>query len=127
VDVVVMKGQIFLLTSLFFVVILILISITTRLPFEKETTNLHDMFSNLKSELTKTVDLSLLNNQNIANNLDSFILFTKEINKRRNIEENTTYSIENNGNVYTVYINVSLASENQLIKDSFIVDRTVYV
>jgi len=122
-----MKGQIFLLTSLFFVVILILISITTRLPFEKETTNLHDMFSNLKSELTKTVDLSLLNNQNIANNLDSFILFTKEINKRRNIEENTTYSIENNGNVYTVYINVSLASENQLIKDSFIVDRTVYV
>jgi len=87
---------------------------------------LYENFLNLKNELIKTIDISILNKESIAPNLDNFISFSKESFENRGYDETVTYSISTIENTRTVYMTVSLRLENSFIEDEFIINRTVY-
>jgi len=121
-----MKGQIFILISILVLVALVIMRNSIKPIMIESKPFLYENFLNLKNELIKTVDISILNEENIAPNLDNFISFSKECFKNRGYNETVTYSISTIGNTRTVYMNVSLKLQNSFIEDEFIINRTVY-
>jgi len=122
-----MKGQVFIIALLLILVILVLLKSETKsFPLQSESP-LYKSFWNLKNELVETVDLSILNSEDISTNLDSFISFSKEIFERKGYKETVSFTISNPGNMITVYMNVSLELDDSYLKDYLIINRTVYI
>jgi hypothetical protein len=121
-----MKGQIFIMMAVLVLIALILLKNSMK-PIVIEPENfLYENFINLKEELIKTVDISILNQENIQTNLNDFISFSTDVFKQRGYEENVEFEISTYDNTTEVYMNVSLKLENSFIEDKFIINRTVY-
>ena len=88
--------------------------------------NLQESFSNVKAEIERTVDMSLLKGEDVSTNLDSFILFSKDVMTSRGYAQEATYSISSFGRIFSVQMNLSLSSGSSFIQDEFIINRTVY-
>ena len=121
-----MKGQIFILIAVMVLLALILLRNAVELPEIKSDDYLYEGFTNLKSELIKTVDVSLLNNQDISANLNSFITFSKQVLGNRSYAEDVKFSITSYGNTTEIHMNITLSQSNSFIEDKFIINRTVY-
>lgn len=121
-----MKGQIFIIASVLILLSLILIRINTRTFEIKEEKLFYENFLNLKNELINTVDISLLNQESISNNLDGFITFSRDVFKQKGYEESVNYSISTLGNSRTVFLNISLKSDDSEILENLIINRKVY-
>lgn len=121
-----MKGQIFILIVILVLVALITMRNAIKPVMIESKPFLYENFLNLKNELIRTVDISILNKENIATNLDNFISFSKESLEKRGYNETITYSISTIENTTTVYMSVSLKLQNSFIEDEFIINRTVY-
>lgn len=122
-----MKGQVFIIISIF--VLLFLLSL--RMGTQTTDINQEDLFINdynsLKNELVNTIDLSLVNRQSVQNNLNSFVSFSTEFYKRKGYEEDVDYTISEAGDVTTVYLNISMTSDSSYLKQSIIINRTTKV
>jgi len=122
-----MKGQVFIIALILILIILVLLKSETKsFPIQPESP-LYKDFSNLKNELVETVDLSIFNGDDISTNLNSFITFSKEIFERKGYKQTVSYTILNPGNTMIVYMNVSLELDDSYLKDSLIINRTVYI
>jgi hypothetical protein len=122
-----MKGQVFMIVSVFILLFLFLLRINTQTIDVKPEDLFHEDFSNLKSELVKTIDISLLNQENLQSNLNDFITFSTDFYKNKGYIEDIDYSISTSGDVTTVYLNISLASSNSYLKQNLIINRTLSV
>jgi len=121
-----MKGQVFIIALLLVLIILVLLRSETK-PFPPQHESpLSKSFLNLKNELIETVDISLLNGEDISTNLDTFISFSKKIFEMRGYKESVNYTISNPGNAIIVYMNVSLELDDSYLKDYLIINRRVY-
>ena len=121
-----MKGQIFIMTAVLVLIVLILLKNAIQ-PVEIEPKSfLYENFINLKNELIRTVDISILNQQDITTNLNNFITFSGSILEQRGYSETVEFEISTYDNTTEVYMNVSLILENSFIEDKFIINRTVY-
>jgi len=121
-----MKGQIFLTISILIIIAIILLRTTTIQKESFSQGNLVEYFKTLKSEIIKTVDLSILNNQNINSNLNDFTSFTSSIFRERGFVQSVNYTVSNVGNTSLVNVSMSLAFEDSYLFDNFIINRTVY-
>lgn len=120
-----MKGQIFVITSVLILLILFTVRMATQTPDVEKYDAFHDSFSNLKTELVKTVDLSLLNKDSVSDRLDDFIYLSKDVLRNKGYIESVNYSVSQ-GTSTTVYLNVSLSSNNDYLLEKLIINRTVY-
>lgn len=126
-DVVKMKGQVFMIASLFILLFLFLLRINTQtIDLSPKDMFIKD-FSNLKSELVKTIDISLLNQENLQNNLNDFITFSTDFYKNKGYTEDVNYSVSISSSVTTVYLNISLTSSNSYLMENLIINRTLSV
>jgi hypothetical protein len=121
-----MKGQIFILASVMILIALLLLQNAIRPVDARSKSYLIENFANIKGEMIRTVDISLLNGEGIPANLDSFIAFSKGVMGSRGYEEDATYSLSTFGNTTTVYMNLTLSLGSSYIEDNFIINRTVY-
>lgn len=117
-----MKGQIFVLTSIMILVILLLVRSSTNTQAADQSDQFYLSFSNLEAELTKTVDLALVNRGDVAASLDDFISFSKDVYSRHGYTESVNYTLGGT----SVYLNVSLRSSDSYFMNSLIINRTVY-
>jgi len=122
-----MKGQIFILVSVFVLLFLFLMRINTQTIEVKPEDLFYEDFSNLKNEFIKTIDISILNQENLQNNLNDFIDFSTDVYKDKGYTENIEYSISASGDVAVVYLNISLRSSNSYLKENLIINRTLSV
>ena len=121
-----MKGQIFVITSIMILIAIFLIRINTYTFEVKQDELFYENFDNLRTELINTIDVSLVNQDNINTNLDDFITFSTNVLKRRDFEEDVNYTVSINGNERTININVSLKSDKSEILENLIINRRVY-
>lgn len=121
-----MKGQIFIITSIMVLVTLFLLRVNTQTFEIEEDEQFYDNYNNLRNELVNTIDLSLVNQENININLDGFITFSTNVLKRKGFTEDVNYTVSINGNERTVDMNVSLKSDKSEILENIIIKRRVY-
>lgn len=121
-----MKGQVFVIIAILSVIVLVLLKASTIPVVEKPEIPLEENFLNLENELVKTVDASILNQQDVSNNLDSFISFSKQAFKEKNYGENVNYTLSRIDNTTTVYMDINLSYQDSYLYDRVAVIRTVY-
>lgn len=122
-----MKGQVFMIVSIFILLFLFLLRINTQTIDVEPDDMFHEDFSNLKNELIRTVDISLLNQENLVGNLNSFIIFSTDVYKNKGYTEDVQYSIATSGGSTIIYLNISLSSAKSYLKESLIISRTLSV
>ena len=121
-----MKGQVFIMIAVLVLIALILMKNAIQ-PTEIEPKNfLYENFVNLKDELIKTVDISILNQEDIRTNLIDFIDFSEDVLEQRGYNEIVEFEILTYDDTTEVYMNISLELGNSFIEDNFIINRTVY-
>jgi hypothetical protein len=121
-----MKGQIFVMMAVLVLIALLLLRNAIRPSEIKPENFLYENFVNLKNELIKTVDISILNQENVSTNLNSFITFSKDVLGRKGYNEDVKFDISTHDNTTEVHMNVTLKLENSFIEDKFIINRMVY-
>ena len=122
-----MKGQIFIIVSVFILLFLFLMRINTKVIEVKPEDLFYEDFSNFKNEFIKTIDISILNGENLQSNLDDFIDFSTDVYKNKGYIENVDYSIQFSGDVTVVYLNISLRSDKSYLRENLIINRTLSV
>lgn len=125
-DVVMMKGQMFLITAVFLVIILVVLKTQSLGIPDTQKISLYSDFNSLKAEYTQVVDTSLLNSLNVSENLDDFAEFSRDYYNRKGMNETVSYSISTAGSDTTVKLNIYLGNDKSYISNSFEVTRTVY-
>ena len=121
-----MKGQIFVLASVMILIVLLMLQNSIR-PFElKDENSLYENFVNIKGELIRTVDVSLINQEGVSSNLEECIGFSKDVMGRKGYTEQVMYSVSTYGNTTVVQMNFTLSLGNSFIEDNFIINRTVH-
>lgn len=121
-----MKGQVFVIIAILSVIVLVLLKASTIPVVEKPEIPLEENFLNLENELVKTVDASILNQQDVSSNLNSFISFSKQAFKEKNYGENVNYTLSRIDNTTTVYMDINLSYQDSYLYDRVAVIRTVY-
>lgn len=121
-----MKGQIFVIMAVLVLIALLLLRNAIRPSEIKPENFLYENFVNLKNELIKTVDISILSQEDVSTNLNSFIAFSKDILGRKGYNEDVKFEISTHDNMTEVHMNITLKLENSFIEDKFIINRTVY-
>jgi hypothetical protein len=122
-----MKGQVFMIVSIFTLLFLFLLRVNTQTVDLRTHDLFYEDFSNLKGELVKTIEVSILNQENLQNNLDDFIDFSTDFYKSKGYSETVAYSISMSGGTTTVYLNVSLSSDDSYLKEDLLINRTLSV
>ncbi len=121
-----MKGQIFVMAAVLVLIALILLKNAIQ-PIEiKPKSSLYENFVNLKKELIRTIDISILNQEDVTTNLNDFIIFSKDVLEQRGYNEVVEFDITTYVNTTEVFVNITLKLENSFIEDKFIINRTVY-
>jgi hypothetical protein len=121
-----MKGQIFVMMAVLVLIALLLLRNAIRPSEIKPENFLYENFVNLKNELIKTVDVSILNNEDVYTNLNSFIAFSKDVLGRKGYNEDVKFDVSTHDNTTEVHMNVTLKLDNSFIEDKFIINRMVY-
>jgi hypothetical protein len=121
-----MKGQIFIIASILVLLALFITRLGTQTVDVRQNELFYESFSNLKNELIKTIDVSLLDQPaNLQTNLNDFIDFSNDTFKKRGYIESVNYSVSGTS-PYVIYLNVSLSSGNDYLLEKLIINRTVY-
>ncbi|MFH0928737.1 MAG: hypothetical protein V1818_00065 [Candidatus Aenigmatarchaeota archaeon] len=122
-----MKGQVFVLISIFVLIFLFSLRMGTETPALMEDDLFLEDFGNLKAETVRTIDMSLLSQQSIQSNLDSFISFSKDFYTRKGYQEDVQYSVSSSGNTTSVYLNITLQNGNSYLNENLIISRSLTV
>ncbi len=122
-----MKGQIFVMMAVLVLIALLLLRNAIRPSEIKPENFLYENFVNLKNELIKTVDISILNQEDVSTNLNSFITFSKDVLGRKGYNEDVKFEISTHDSITEIHMNITLKLENSFIEDKFIINRTVYL
>ena len=120
-----MKGQIFIISSILILLALFLIRTSTKTVDVKQNELFYESFTNLRSELIKTVDLALINQESVSARLDDFIVFSKNVYIKKGYNESVNYTVSP-GSTTIVYLNLSLTSSSSYLMENLIINRTVY-
>ena len=118
-----MKGQVYIIVTILILIFLILIKIETDLPVYQTEVPLSDYYFNIRQEATDTVDLALLNEQDIGTSLDGFISLISSSLDKQGIENSMDYVIEVNGNNVKITFDLYLSSGQSFLSDSIVVER----
>ena len=121
-----MKGQIFIMASVMVLIALMLLQNSIRSFEQKPRYNIYDSFSNIKSEIIRTVDISFANDEDIASNMDSFIDFSKAVMSRKGYSEEVSYTVNSYANTVEVNVSLALSLQDSFIESNFIINRTVF-
>ncbi|MBN2202623.1 MAG: hypothetical protein JW700_00330 [Candidatus Aenigmarchaeota archaeon] len=122
-----MKGQVFILISIFVLIFLFSLRAGTETVEIMQSDMFLDDFNNLKSEIVSTIDTSLLNRQSVEGNLDDFISFTEDFYARKGYNQTVAYSVSRTSNQTAVLLNITLQSSNSYLSESLIIRRDVLV
>ena len=122
-----MKGQVFMIVSVFILLFLFLLRINTQTIEVKPDDLFYEDFSNLKNELLRIIDISLLNQENLQNNLNDFITFSTNMYRNKGYTEDVEFSVSTAGDVTTIYLNITLSSSKSYLKENLIINRTLSV
>jgi len=117
-----MKGQIFLAVSLLIAIVLITAKLTATIPSDTAVSDIDDIYKNIKSELQKTAEITLLNQESLSENFDEFILFNKEIYEKRGYTLDITYLLGVGAASFDFYI----SDGENFIKDKFNINTRLY-
>lgn len=117
-----MKGQIFIVSSVLILLVLFLLRVSTKTIDTPTSEVFYESFSNLKGELIRTVDLALLNHEDVSASLDDFIAFSKSVYAKKGYSESVNYTISSP----VTTLNISLTSQDSYLTESLIINRTVY-
>ncbi len=121
-----MKGQVFVMVAVLVLIALIMLRNAIKPVEVSPKSFLYENFLNLKNELIKTVDISILNEDDVSTNLNNFITFSSNVFQQRGYEQNIEFNTITYENTTEVYMNFSLKLGNSFIEDKFIINRTVY-
>ena len=116
-----MKGQIFIVVSIFFAIALLLIAMGTDVIPESPD-YLQNYFVNLRTELTDTAGDAILSGEDISQALDVYILFSDDVLTKKGYTQDVTYVIAAND----VAIDIYLEKNGEYYSDVIIIDRSVY-
>jgi len=116
-----MKGQIFIVGSVLVAIALLAISMGFTETVEQEN-YMQNYFVNLRTELINTVDNALLTGDDVATELDNYILFSDQVLSEKGYEQTVVYIVSGND----VTIDIYLGKGQEYYKDSVTVDMTVF-
>jgi len=121
-----MKGQIYLVTAIFIVIMLVLLRAGFMDISSLDKNDLYYDFDNLKQEYTNVVQVSLLNSENITKNLDEFSVLAEDHYNQRNMVHNISYNVTQTTSNASVELYIYLGDDNSYISDNLVIDRSVY-
>jgi hypothetical protein len=117
-----MRGQMFVVPCVTLLLVILLLGVSIHMEQTRSSASFYQSFYNLKSQLERTVDLSLLNHESVEGNLDDFIAFSSEINSRKGYVESVEYDLSPG----RITLTVSLRSSDSYLTSDIILDRTVF-
>ncbi len=121
-----MKGQIYLITAVFIVIMLVFLRVGTMSTSDLQKDVFYDDIQDLKEEYIHIVDVSILNSENITDNLDDFALFTKDYYNQKSINHTVLYDVSQTSSSSTVDFYIYLGNDKSYLSDMFTVERIVY-
>jgi hypothetical protein len=122
-----MKGQVFVLISIFVLIFLFSVRLGTETVDVMQKDLFLQDFGKLKAETVRTIDMSLLNKQSVQTNLDNFIDFAKNYYAGRGYQVDVQYNIDSLGTNTSVLLNITMQNTNSYLSESLIISRNVTV
>ena len=117
-----MKGQMYVTVVILMIVALFALKIGTTGFTSPMEPDINNVYKNVKNEMIDLIELSLLNGEDLSNNLDSFVSFTTEILESRGYSQEITYEIDG----YNTKVNLYLEYNGNFINDTFVVNKRLY-
>lgn len=121
-----MKGQIYLITAVFIVIMLVFLRVGTMSTSDLQKDVFYDDIRDLKEEYIHIVDVSILNSENITDNLDDFFSFTKDYYGQKSINHTVLYDVSQTSSNATVNFYIYLGNDKSYLSDEFRIERSVY-
>jgi hypothetical protein len=118
-----MKGQIFITVSILVAVTLLVLTINSFTTQENDQ-YLYNYFTNLKTELTNTVDIAILDNlddSGISARIDQYSDFSNTLLSGKGYTQKIVY----NANVNGATIDIYLGKGEEYYQDTIVLDRIV--
>jgi len=117
-----MKGQIFIVVSLFVAIALFALAMNMQVIPEPQD-YLQNHFINLRTELTETASYAVLDSEDVSAALDEYILFSNTVLSAKGYTQ-TIYYTEDSG---LITIDIYLGKGDEYYKDKIIIDTGVYI
>ncbi|MBU3905058.1 MAG: hypothetical protein KJ906_02845 [Nanoarchaeota archaeon] len=116
-----MKGQIFIVVSILIAVSLLGLSIGMK-PIVVEDSYIQNYFVNVRTEIRNTVDLALLDDEDVSDKLDEYIDFSELVLENKGILQDINYNIESD----SVIVNIYLERGEEYYSDQIVIPLGVY-
>lgn len=117
-----MKGQMYITITVLIIVALFALKMGTASFDGNINPDMNKIYMNIKDEIKDTLEISLLNNEDVSANLDDFLDFTESSLEKRGYTQDITYEISGN----SIKINLYLEHDGNFINDTFIVSGEIY-
>ncbi|MBR9682446.1 MAG: hypothetical protein GOV02_02115 [Candidatus Aenigmarchaeota archaeon] len=121
-----MKGQIYLVTAIFIMIMLVFLRASVMDVSNLRKESFYDDFIDLKEEYVHVISTSLLNSENITDNLDEFVLFSEEYYSQRGMNHTISYNVSQTSSNAIVDVYIYLGNDKSYLSDSFTIERDVY-
>jgi len=115
-----MKGQIFITVSILVAVTLLVLTINSFSTQENDP-YLYNYFINLKTELTNTVDLAILDNRDIAASINQYSDFSDKLLSNKGYTQRINFNVKETSAVIDIY----LGKGEEYYQDTIVLDRIV--
>lgn len=115
-----MKGQIFITVSILVAVTLLVLTINNYSVQEKDQ-YLYNYFTNLKTEMTNTVDNAILDSKDVSKSIEEFSSFSNKVLFSKGYVQTIKYNVFGNSAVIDIY----LGKGDEYYRDTLVIDRTV--
>lgn len=116
-----MKGQIFIVASLFVAIAMLVLAMGTQIIPEPQD-YLQNYFVNLRAELTETASHAILDGTDVSSALDEYIDFSDDILSAKGYTQIVSYA-ENSG---LITIDIYLGKGDEYYKDRITIDTEVF-
>lgn len=114
-----MKAQAYMILAVFLIISVLSLTVILQKPTEYRS-NLYDVYSNIKNEMIKSAETSLLNEDDYAT-FDNFIWFAEQYLDSRGYAHEISYAIEGEN----INVHLKISEGKSYIQDDFIINRLV--
>lgn len=121
-----MKGQIYIITAILIVIMLVFLKVGVMDISTLQRESFYNDFVDLREEYVHVITTSLLNSENITENLDDFASFTEDYYSQRGMNHTIVYTVSQTSSNASVDVYIYLGDDKSYLSDSFTVERDVY-
>ena len=121
-----MKGQIYLITAILIVIMLVFLRASVMDVSTLQREGFYNDFIDLREEYSHIVTVSLLNSENITENLNDFASFSRDYYSQRGMNHTVSYDVSQTASSVTVDVYIYLGDDKSYLSDSFTIERDVY-